>query len=168
MLIMIEAILLVVNQLLISTPNTPTSTNMVGQEAGKWSGIISFMDNLKWKCKISINGVLVGRKGVQRKPRRHLSNMLSRGSLKKKASKKKIMLHLSPTAGNLRGGFYFEHFTAMDGAKWLAEMKLCLVLASVEWGSSLNVTEMVKREGGGRSVTLVYLISNGSLFKRLF
>ena len=47
-------------------------------------------------------------------------------------------------------------------------MKLCLVLASVEWGSSLNVTEMVKREGGGRSVILVYLISNGSLFKRLF
>ena len=54
------------------------------------------------------------------KPRRNLSNMLSRGNLrKKKASKKKIMLHLhlSPTAGNLRGGFYFENFTAMDGAK---------------------------------------------------
>ena len=35
-------------------------------------------------------------------------------------------------------------------------------------GSFLHVTEMVKREGGGKSVILVYLISNGSLYKRIF
>lgn len=46
-------------------------------------------------------------------------------------------------------------------------MELGFVLGCGKSGSSLNATEMVKREGRS-SVIIVYLISNGSLFKRFF
>lgn len=78
--------------LTISAPNTPASTNIGGQEAGKLSGIMRFVDNLKWKHRLSISGVMAGETGVQRKPRRSLSNMLRR-ELEKRVSEKKIMSH---------------------------------------------------------------------------
>lgn len=40
-------------------------------------------------------------------------------------------------------------------------------VASGEWGSSLDVTYMLIRKSN-RSIIIVYLVSNGSLFRRVF
>lgn len=87
---MIEAVLLAMSQLLISTPNPPICTNTYVQEERKWSRLISFKGNLKLKQNLYqwVNNSEVS--GTQKKSIRNLASMLSRGNLKKK-SKKKIM-----------------------------------------------------------------------------
>lgn len=174
---MIEAVLLAMSQLLISTPNPPICTNTYVQEERKWSRLISFIGNLKLKQNLYqwVNNSEVS--GTQKKSIRNLASMLSRGNLKKK-SKKKIMWHphsqSPPIAGDKWASFYFKYFTAMDRIRQFSDYETGI--GACIWGVGKLpkcYLMMAKRECSRSAIMSVifiksyYLRSNGSLFKQV-